>query len=192
LNWRKQQQEIPVKMILFFALLLPFTVNAQDGVSSASMSTGSRVVEFYDVEAQLYATSISPSMTIGPALAYQMSDSEKIGFRALAPLNRNDDVSALSFSGYWRHTYTPKQTSFFSEFGISHNIFAVENNFSNSSAFSVEAGVGLTHRLTQEMGIGGLAGLSASQANVTRSEVETSTSEIFLYPRLALFGSFEF
>lgn len=182
-----------MKIALFFALLVPFVVNAQDGASSISLdSPSTRVVEFYDVEAQVYATSISPTMTIGPALAYQMSDSEKIGFRALAPMNRNDDVSALSFSGYWRHTYTPAQTSFFSEFGLSHNMFAVENNFSSSSAFSLEAGVGLTHRLNKTMGIGGLAGLSAAQANVTRKEVETSTSEIYLYPRLALFGAFEF
>lgn len=164
---------------------------AIESTSIESMKTY-HTVEFYDVEAQIYATSISPSMTIGPSLAYHLDDDNKIGFRALMPIQRSNDIAALSFSGFWRHTYSPKRTSFFSEFGLSHNVFGRENVYTNDTALSGEANIGMTHQFTSDFGIGGIAGLSLAQSDVKKESVDTHTSELFLYPRLAFFGAFEF
>lgn len=182
-----------MKSFLLFVLALPlFSVAAPMTQTSISSEKSYHTVEFYDVEAQIFATSISPSMSLGPSLSYQMDSENKIGFRALVPLQRSNDIAALSLSGFYRHIYSPKQTSFFSEFGLSHNIFGRSNVYANDSALSAEANVGLTHRFNPEFGIGGLAGLSLAQADVKQTSVETHSSEFFLYPRLAVFGSFEF
>lgn len=152
-----------------------------------------RETEFIEVEAQIHTISIAPTVTFGPSLTYQHTDSEHFGFRALAPFSRADDISVLSLTGFWRHMFTQKKTALFGEVGLSYNLFGDRNVYSNDSAGSADLSIGAIHRLTADLGFGGIAGITASGAQVERDFVNTSGgNSTYFYPRLALFGNMHF
>lgn len=180
-------------LIAFFVLSFSCLVTAAEEINSISdTQPKTENLGKWSVEAQLNTYSISVSPTFGPTLNYSLNEKNLLGLRTLAPLSREATTETFSAHLVWRHMFSQKKTSLFSELTTGYLLTLNQGVEGPGYLQAGAAGfnLGAQYKLDSNFGIGGLAGGDFTRLEVTRrSFAILSEGPVIFYPRLALFAN---
>jgi hypothetical protein len=192
-----------MKLAFFLTTLLAFvSAFAQDSDAIALINNNSTSLDQtqYEVEGQIHTISLAPGVTFGPSIQFKSSPFNAFGFRMVAPISRNDDLQLISMGGFWRHYFSEKSTSLFTEVGGGVNFATFENeqfvaelSGNGTSFFSAMANFGVLHKINEDIGFGGYGGVDIARVRLSKNFISyPDDGRAYIYPRLSMFASIAF
>lgn len=173
--------------IIFLAgLLVPYLSQGQ-----TSVLTQEATQKNWATEAQLNTASNSSSATFGPSLLYKMNSKNQLGLRFLAPASSGDE-GTISLMAVYRHHFGENKTNLFSEATTGTNWYGFGEPRTSLNAPSLGTNVGVIHHLNEDISFGGIAGIEWTRTRLEKGLASNESDTVYLWGRIALFGSLSF